>query len=206
MSESVAGVDVSRETFEGLEHFADLVRKWTQRINLISPATLPDLWNRHICDSAQLYTYAPDHFGHWVDLGSGGGFPGIVLAIIAAEHQPDAEFTLIESDQRKATFLRTAKRELGLNITVHAKRIADVAPSRADVVTARALSPLPDLLGQVAQHMHPDGSALLPKGRSAKEELAAARASWSFALEEYPSFTDPDARLLKIQRITPLGA
>lgn len=206
MMTALAGVDVSRETTEKLMAFAALVQKWTARINLVSPATVDEIWTRHILDSAQLYRLKPDHFNHWADLGSGGGFPGIVLAIIGQEHNPTATFTLIESDQRKAAFLRTAKSTFNLKITIHAARIADVQPLRADVVSARALSPLPVLLGQVSYHLAPTGLAILPKGRNAATELATARKSWSFALEEHPSLTDPDARVFGIKRIERLGA
>lgn len=197
----VGGVDVSRETSDRLEAFAALVAKWTPKINLIAPGTVAEIESRHIEDSAQLYALAPPGFRHWADLGSGGGFPGIVIAILAAEHDPTACVTLVESDQRKATFLRTALRELGLSATVASDRIEALAPLQADVVSARALGPLPTLLGLVARHLAPEGRAILPKGRGAAAEVAAARASWRFDLAETPSKTDPEARILRIERI-----
>ena len=206
MVPALAGQDVSRETMERLQGFAALVEKWTPRINLIARGTLDDLWNRHIVDSAQIYAFAPESYGTWADLGSGGGFPGIVAAIIARERQPGADFVLIESDQRKCAFLRTATRELDLAVTVIAGRIESVAPQQADVVSARALAPLGALLPLIDRHLAPDGRALIHKGRRAPQEMAEAREHWSFALEDHPSITDPDARLLDIQRILPRGS
>ncbi|MFC6758343.1 16S rRNA (guanine(527)-N(7))-methyltransferase RsmG [Sulfitobacter porphyrae] len=118
---SLDGLNVSRETTVLLTQFSELVERWTVRINLISKASVDGIWERHVADSAQLFELAPE-FEHWVDLGSGGGFPGIVIAIIAKEARPEARITLVESDLRKATFLRTAIRELGLNAKVIAER------------------------------------------------------------------------------------
>lgn len=205
MTFNVAGNDVSRETYDDLAQFGDLVRKWTAKINLIAASTTDDLWDRHIVDSAQLYQFAPKSFSNWLDIGSGGGFPGIVMAIYAKTQQPDAVFVLIESDQRKATFLRTASRELGLNVTVVAERIEATTPQNADVVSARALTTLSTLLPLAKRHIKPTGLCLFHKGRRAKDEIAEARKAWQFDLEEHPSFTDPDARLLVIQRISRAG-
>jgi len=203
--EQLAGIDVSRETIERLEAFAALTTKWTPKINLIAKGTLGGLWDRHIVDSAQIYQLAPQGFAKWVDLGSGGGFPGIVVAAIAKERQPGAQFTLIESDQRKCAFLRTAARELDLNVTILASRIEDAPPQSADIVSARALASLSTLLPLIRRHLDQDGRALVHKGRQAAQEVAAARGFWSFDLEDHPSITDPDARLLDIRRILPLG-
>lgn len=201
MTNQVGGQDVSRETFAELQAFAAMVEKWTPRINLVSKASLRNLWNRHIVDSAQLYRLAPPSYHTWVDIGSGGGFPGIVMASLAKVQQPDAKFTLIESDQRKASFLRTAARELSLPVTVLAERIEAVEPQSADVVSARALSALSVLLPLVSQHLKPSGVGLLHKGRQFQQEIAEARQSWCFDLEEHPSMTDPEARLLRVKRI-----
>ena len=201
----IADLSVSRETYDRCAAFAALTAKWTPRINLIAKGTVGDIWQRHIVDSAQIYRLAPPEFRTWVDLGSGGGFPGIVVAAIAREKQPDAAFVLIESDQRKCAFLRTAARELDLPVTVLASRIEAAAPQAADVVSARALAALTDLLPLIQRHLAPTGRALIHKGRQAAQELAEARALWSFALEDHASITDPDARLLDIQRILPRG-
>ena len=205
MSIEVGGVNVSRETFEELQQFADLVRKWTPKINLISPATIPELWERHIVDSAQIYRFAPESYKKWVDIGSGGGFPGIVMAIIAKTQQPDASFVLIESDQRKATFLRTAARELNLRVTVLAERIENAAVQGADVVSARALSTLSTLLPLIERHINSDGQAILHKGKKAGEEIADARQNWRFDLEEFSSLTDLGGQILIVKGISRVG-
>lgn len=203
MSSELGGVNVSRETIQDLEALAELTTKWTPKINLIAKGTVADLWNRHIIDSVQLYRHAPKTYSNWVDLGSGGGFPGIVMAIIAKEKQPDAGFTLIESDQRKAVFLRTVARELVLPVKVIAERIEQAHPQAADVVSARALSSLSSLLPLAHRHLRDGGICLFHKGKQAAQEVADAQENWSFDLEDHASFTDPEARLLVIQRITP---
>lgn len=197
----IGGVNVSRETSQALETFAALVLKWTPRINLIGASTKVDIWERHIVDSAQIYRFAPESFDIWLDIGSGGGFPGIVAAILAKEHAPKAQFVLVESDLRKATFLRTAIRDCDLNAKVLAERVENLPAINADVVSARALGALSMLLPLVALHMRQSGLALLHKGRQAESEIAIARQDWRFDLEEVASITDPDARLLLIQRI-----
>ncbi len=205
MKSTVAGLDVSRETIGDLQKFADLVCKWTPKINLIARSSVETIWDRHILDSVQIYRYAPTGYKKWVDIGSGGGFPGIVMAIIAKSSQPDASFVLIESDQRKSAFLRTAARELGLSVTVLAERIEVVEPLNADVVSARAVTALSGLLPLATRHLAKDGLALLHKGKQAGQEVSDAQQAWSFELEDYPSFTDPEARILAIQRIFALG-
>lgn len=200
--ETIGGVDVSRETIADLRAFAALVLKWTPKINLISANSEAALWDRHIIDSVQVYRHAPPHPGIWLDIGSGGGFPGIVAAIIGKAQHPDTRFVLIESDQRKATFLRTVIRELGLAATVLDARIEDVQPVGADVVSARALGTLSMLIPFVVHHMRPDGMAILHKGKQADTEIADARLMWRFDLEEAASLTDPEGRLLKIKRIS----
>ncbi len=203
MMKSVGGIDVSRETYQDLVAFAALTTKWTPKINLIAAGSVTSIWERHIVDSAQLFRFSPASFEKWVDIGSGGGFPGIVMAILAKDTHPDAQFILIESDQRKATFLRTAARELRLNAKVIAERIEQVTPQGADVVSARSLTTLSSLLPLAGRHMTADAQALLHKGRQAAQEIADARKSWSFDLEDHASITDPEARLLVIKRILP---
>jgi 16S rRNA (guanine527-N7)-methyltransferase len=193
------GLDVSPATLQRLEAFEALARRWTDKINLVAPSTVPDLWTRHIADSAQLWPFAPEGARTWADLGSGGGFPGLVIAILAAE-VGTLHVTLIESDQRKCAFLRTAARELGVKATVIDQRVEAAPPQEASVVSARALAPLPALLPLVARHLAPGGTALLPKGRDFASELDAARAQgWTFAAEAFPSATDHSARLLRLK-------
>lgn len=193
--------DVSRETIDKLRTFADLAAKWTMRINLIAKSTVPDIWNRHILDSAQLYQYAPP-FGAWVDIGSGGGFPGIVMAIMAAEKNVSATFTLIESDARKSTFLRTAARDLQLSVKVITARIETAEAQNADVLSARALGSLADLFPHAARHLKPEGTALFMKGRRHQEEIRALQPNWTYAMTEHPSMTDEQSRILSFKRIS----
>uniref|UniRef100_UPI0040479CE6 16S rRNA (guanine(527)-N(7))-methyltransferase RsmG n=1 Tax=Yoonia sp. TaxID=2212373 RepID=UPI0040479CE6 len=197
----LAGTNVSRETITRLTAFAALTTKWTPHINLVARSTLDDLWTRHIVDSAQIFQYAPAGAARWVDVGSGGGFPGIVVAAIAADLRPEMQFTLIESDQRKATFLRTAARELQLDIEVIADRVELVAPQNADIISARALSSLHDLFPLILRHLSPDAISILPKGKSYAEEISLARQNWRFELDAHPSMTEPDARILVVKDI-----
>lgn len=197
----VGGVDVSRETFAALKGLEDLVRKWSPAINLVSKATMSDLWDRHIADSAQLFLLCPPDARAWVDLGSGGGFPGLVLAAIAREQHPGLKFTLVEADQRKATFLRQAARSLGLTVVVLDQRIESLAPLQADVISARALAPLSDLLGFAAVHLRAGGTAIFPKGARHAEELTEARNRWTFDIETRPSQSDRDSAVLVIRNI-----
>lgn len=197
----IPGLDVSRETEERLRTFSELVLKWTTKINLIAKGTQDDIWDRHIVDSAQVWLNAPETFKSWVDIGSGGGFPAIVLAAIAKEKMPEATFTMIESDQRKATFLRTAIRELGLNAKVISKRIEEADPQNADVLSARALASLDLLLGFAERHLKTDGVALFQKGKGVNEEIDAAKQNWSFAYELHDSITDAEAKLVAVREI-----
>lgn len=201
MAAPAAMLNVSRETLARLEQFAELLGKWNARINLVAPSTIPDLWSRHIQDSAQIYTHAPADAQHWVDLGSGGGLPGLVCAILAHEERPECRFTLIESDKRKSAFLMTAIRELGLSARVLSERAEHAEPQAADVVSARALAPLPALLALVARHVAENGTALLPKGKNHSAELAAARREWHFEHDAIESQTDPLARVLILKEI-----
>ena len=189
-------MNVSRETFEQLEIYAELLRSWNKRINLVSPKSLAHLWGRHFLDSAQVFKFGK-HATRWADLGSGGGFPGAVCAILAGH---DTDVTLIESDQRKAAFLRTLARET-TGFTVLSERIENTRPQNADAVSARALAPLPKLLGYVMRHISADGFALLPKGKNADAEVREALEHWRFRCETYPSETDNDAVILKISEI-----
>lgn len=195
-------MNVSRETSQRLEIFETLVRKWNPAINLVSRSSLKDLHERHIVDSVQVFEIAQVSEGHWVDLGSGGGFPGLVVAAMAADTAPGLRVTLVESDGRKAAFLATAAREMGLSVKVLAERIESAEPQAAQVVSARALASLPDLLPMAVRHLAPKGIALFPKGAGHAREIAEARKGWRFSLVEVPSLTDPDARILKLGDIS----
>lgn len=190
---------VSRETIERLEHLVGLMKKWNPAINLVSNTTLEDAWSRHILDSAQIYALAPQSTRHWADLGSGGGMPGLVIACIAAELDPGMRMTLVESDQRKATFLRQASQQLGLDTQIVAERIEKLVPLRADVLSARALAPLDVLCGFAMRHLGIDGVALFPKGANHAIEIEEARRNWTMTLECVPSKTDRSAVILKVK-------
>ncbi|MBY6044981.1 16S rRNA (guanine(527)-N(7))-methyltransferase RsmG [Phaeobacter italicus] len=196
----IAGVDVSRETYDRLKHYESLVQKWSPKINLVAKSTLEDVWDRHIVDSVQVCDLVsfPET---WVDIGSGGGFPGVVVAIIAAEKARDCQVTLIESDQRKCAFLRTALRECGVKGRVISDRIEKVAPMGAGVLSARALADLSLLLEFAERHLSKDGIALFSKGVQWKKEVDNARSQWRFELESTKSWTEPDAVVLKIEGV-----
>jgi 16S rRNA (guanine527-N7)-methyltransferase len=198
---TVGGVDVSRETFTLLEAYAALVRRWTPAINLVSKSTLDDLWRRHISDSAQLFTLCPASAVSWVDLGSGAGFPGLVVAVLAKQLQPGLQVTLVEADLRKATFLRQAAQALNLTVTVRSERIETLPPQNADVLSARALAALPDLLVYADKHLRPDGLAIFPKGVRYKAELDQARIAWDFSVDTRSSLFESDAAILTIRNI-----
>jgi 16S rRNA (guanine527-N7)-methyltransferase len=195
-------LNVSRETEALLRQFVALLGKWTVRINLISNSGLIDVWARHILDSAQLFRFAPAGPVHWADVGSGGGFPGIVICILAKESPHPFRVTLVESDQRKAAFLRVAAHELGLAPRILSSRIEDMPPLHVDVLSARALGPLSALLGYAERHLSRTGMAVFPKGRTAPAEIEAARQSWHFDLAASASMTDPEAQILRIQNIS----
>lgn len=194
-------MDVSRETAERLALYAARLREWNPRINLVAKSTLDDLETRHFADSTQLFDLAAHPVGHWVDLGSGGGFPGLVIAIRAMASGSPSRVTLIESDQRKAAFLRTVIRETGAPAAVLCDRIESVAPQQADALSARALTDLTGLLDHAARHLAPGGLCLFPKGASWQKELPAAAARWRFDLQTAKSLTDPDAVILLIKGI-----
>ncbi len=192
------GLGVSRETLDRLEHYAALIQRWTPRVNLVAASTLDSLWTRHILDSAQIFPLAPPTARTWADLGSGAGLPGIVMAILAAEKRPALSVHLVESDRRKAVFLRTAIRETGINASVHVARAETLGPLHADVVSARALAPLDTLLDLAERHLAPEGVALFPKGANWRSEVDTALARRRFRCEDVPSVTAPDAVILKI--------
>ncbi|SDF46823.1 16S rRNA (guanine527-N7)-methyltransferase [Celeribacter baekdonensis] len=193
-----AGLDVSRETFERLEAYFSILKKWNPAINLVAKSTVENAWDRHFLDSAQVFALAPKESKSWVDIGSGGGFPGLVCAVLAAEHAPEMAFTLVESDQRKAEFLRTVARDLNVPVTVIAKRIEDIPPLNADIISARALAALPLLLNYAERHLSESGLAIFQKGANVSNEIAESLETWRFTYEEYPSATGQDAVTLLI--------
>jgi 16S rRNA (guanine527-N7)-methyltransferase len=176
--------------------YAELIARWSPRINLVAPGDLPRLWDRHIADAAQLLPLIPPGTRTLADLGSGAGLPGLVLAILTG-----LPTHLVERDRRKAAFLREAARAAAASATVHAADAASLTPLNADVVTARALAPLPELLPLVARHLAPGGAALLPKGATAEAELTATPPLWTMRVERFPSRTDPAATILRLTEV-----
>jgi 16S rRNA (guanine527-N7)-methyltransferase len=193
--ERLAGAfSVSRETEERLRAFADLLVRWQTRINLVGPATLKDLWRRHILDSAQLFPLLPS--GPVLDLGSGAGFPGLVLAILGA-----APVHLVESDQRKCAFLREAARITGTEAVIHACRAEALAPFPVAAITARALAPLPRLLVLAAPFLKPGTRCLFLKGRGSEHELTEAAKDWMMTVERIPSRSDPRGFIVSLSEV-----
>ena len=180
-----------------LERHLALLEQWNPRINLVSRASLADAWTRHFANSAQLWRLRPPGARVWLDLGSGAGFPGLVVAAMAADSEP-LEVHLVESDQRKAAFLATVVRETGVRATVHAERAEAMPALGADVVSARALAPLDTLLGLSEKHRRPGGIGLFPKGASVHKEIAEAAVHWHFDHAIHPSLTDPRAAIVEI--------
>ena len=194
---------VSRETCERLEAYIALLTRWNARINLVSPATIDTVWARHVADSAQLFDLAPASASSWIDLGSGAGFPGLVVAALAADKQPGRHVTLVESDTRKAAFLTTAAREMDVDVTVERCRVEALAPRPFDVVSARALAPLAQLCA-LAHPFSAKGTVFLfPKGRQANSELTAATAHWHIHAEQIASRTNPEATVLRLLELEP---
>lgn len=231
---------VSRETLDRLRTYEALLKTWQKVVNLVSPATLDQVWHRHFADSAQLLALglsspppvwgrtgggesrtpavvvppAPNPYPQgggepggksWLDLGSGGGFPGLVVAIMLAERDPEARVTLVESDSRKAAFLAEVARKTGVAVEIRAERsekAATQANSRIrDVVSARALAPLPKLLGLALPFFSPRTVALFPKGREAGIEIEEAKKRFDFACETAPSLTEADARIVIVRNL-----
>lgn len=196
------GQNVSCETMELLGSYAATLVKWNAKINLVSGSTLPDLWARHIEDSLQIMPLVVQQWRHWVDIGSGGGLPGIVVAIVSKETSPASVVTLIESDQRKAVFLRAVIRDLKLNAEVLSVRAENAPPLNADVVSARAVAPLKDLLPLVLRHLKPTGEGVFPKGRSFDAELAEAKREWSFEYNAHASRIAPDSVVVTVRNLS----
>jgi 16S rRNA (guanine527-N7)-methyltransferase len=198
-------VPVSHETATRLDQFVELLLRWQHAVQLVAPSTLPKLWTRHIADSLQLIAHAPEA-KVWADFGSGGGFPGLVIAIALAG-QPGAVVHLVESDARKAAFLREAARVTGSPAKVHAERAESAAEQigTVDIVTARALAPLSRLLELAWPLIGAGARAIFPKGQHLDEELTEAAKSWMIQSRTLPSLTDPTGTILIIESAAPLS-
>lgn len=192
---------VSRETFDGLEGFEAMFRTWAGRINLAAPSTLDDIWDRHILDSAQLAPVAPEAL-RWLDLGSGGGFPGLVFAFLLKE-RPGGQIDLIESNRKKAGFLQAVIGQFSLPARVHARRIDEEIKDLGlpEIVTARALAPLPLLLGLAFPWLSTGARGLLHKGRDYGREIQESSLLWQYDLVEHRSKVDADSVILEIANL-----
>lgn len=193
---------VSRETAGRLERFVALLRKWQPAENLVSPKTLPELWRRHVADSAQVVKLFPDA-NRWLDLGSGAGFPGLVISIFGGVH-----VDLVESNQRKCAFLRAAIRETSASATVHEGRAEEVLTrwtGRVDRITARALAPLGDLLALAEPVMAKGVPAAFLKGQEAEREISEARRTWNFIVETHRSVTGEGGVILDVGALRRAG-
>jgi 16S rRNA (guanine527-N7)-methyltransferase len=190
--------DVPRETFERLEAFAELIAVENAQQNLVARSTLPQIWSRHIADSAQLLLLAPGPGAHWLDLGSGPGFPGLV---IAALH--DGPVTLVEERRIRCAFLERARQALGLEarVTIQCQRVERLEQQAHDVISARAFAPLDRLFHLSLPFARKSTRWVLPKGKNAKSELEAVRASWQGAFSLEPSLTDPDAQIIVAEAV-----
>jgi 16S rRNA (guanine527-N7)-methyltransferase len=193
---------VSRETSDRLVALADLLRRWNARINLVAPRTIDDLWRRHIEDSAQLHTLAPDTAKTWIDLGSGAGFPGLVVAAMAADKGRPLEMTMVDSDSRKCAFLREAAREMALEVDVRTERVERMRPEPHDVISARALASLDRLIDLSNRFTATSTVRLFPKGASAACELTEAEKHWHIECRSHPSVTDRRAVILEIREVS----
>lgn len=193
--------NVSRETMDMLVAYENCLIKWNPAINLVSKQSMADLWTRHIQDSAQLWALMPKTATSLIDLGAGAGFPGMVLAILAKENSTPLKISLIEADQRKCSFLQYVCREIGLEPEIIAERIENIPSLSADVITARALAPLDQLLEFAERHKSTDGCCIFQKGRNVEKELTEARKNWTFKVQKTQSQTDPSGTILTIRDI-----
>ncbi len=195
-------LDVSRETIDRLKIYEALLKKWNPAINLVAKSTIEEAWTRHILDSTQIYSLVAHPVVHWADLGSGGGFPGMAIAILSMEAGSPTRTTLVESDVRKATFLRTVARETGADVEVRAERIEECDPLRANVLSARALADLTTLLSFADQHLAESGQALFLKGASWEKELHDAQRTWQFDWQVAKSQTEQGPAILSISGVS----
>jgi 16S rRNA (guanine527-N7)-methyltransferase len=198
----LATYDVSRETSGKLDLLVGELRRWQAIKNLVGPGTLREAWTRHIADSLQLVEIEPEAL-RWLDLGSGAGFPGLVIALALAE-RPGAEVHLVESNSRKCAFLRHVARLTGAPATIHEQRLetaVDGFAGKIEVVTARALAPLPALVGWTQGLLKTGTVGLFPKGRDVQSELTEAAKSWRLETDLVPSRTDSEARIVRIRSL-----
>ena len=195
--EACARLDVSRETQERLEIYVDVLKRWQKSINLVSATTLDDVWRRHILDSGQIFRHLADQQGQVMDIGSGAGLPGLILAIMGAG-AADKPVMLVESDERKCAFLAVAARQCGIKVKIRNARLEHLDPIFPDTITARAMAPLERLLAWTAQQHHPGLECLFLKGERAEEEMACLADHPHINVETSASLSSPEGVILKL--------
>ena len=195
------GLSVSRETLQRLYSYEMMVSRWNSTINLVSKTSLKDLWGRHIVDSSQIYSCAQPKAGLWLDLGSGGGFPGVVIAIIAKELSPKLEIVLVESDTRKCIFLRSVIRELGIGARVENSRIEAFELSNVSFLSARALANMNSLCGFAEKFVSRETICFFPKGGFYEKEVAECSKNWIFEHEIVKSRTSDKGRIIVVRSL-----
>jgi 16S rRNA (guanine527-N7)-methyltransferase len=191
-------LNVSRETLAGFDQWHALLCKWSQKINLVAPSTLPEFWTRHAQDSAQFAKWVPAGARRGIDLGSGAGFPGLAIALMRMNDNP-IHMVLVESNAKKAAFLRTCIQETGAPAEVVCERAESLQNEAFDIITARALAPLDQLLGLSEPFAGPQTVRLFAKGAGVQKEIEQARKHWTFCYEPIPSITEHRATILKIE-------
>ena len=192
-------LNVSRETIDHLNNYIKILKMWNTKINLVSKESIKDVWFRHILDSAQLFKFVNSDIKNWLDLGSGAGFPGLVIAILAKEKFPNLIITLIESDKRKCVFLSEVVRELQLSVKIFPNRIQDSPQQNADIISARALAKLEKLFNYFVYHGKKDCKGLFLKGKSVKNELRLVNDIGVFKLKVGPSTVDKTGYLVEVE-------
>ncbi len=197
--EFAAQTGVSRETLARLKAYADLLADWNARHNLVAKSTLPDVWHRHFLDSAQLAPLLPTAGKTLADLGSGAGFPGLVLAVL----RPDLAVTLHEATTKKCAFLQAAAERMGVKVRVCNARLEDLPRQPFDVVTARALAPLPQLLAYAYRFTGANSVCLFLKGQNVGPELTEAHKYWNMQASQVPSQTEPSAAIVTVRQLGP---
>jgi 16S rRNA (guanine527-N7)-methyltransferase len=198
--EFAAATGVSRETLGRLQRYADLLLDWNSRHNLVSPKSLDDLWRRHFWDSAQLVPFVPGSAKTLADLGSGAGFPGLVMAELLRNR---VQVTLHEATAKKCAFLSAAAAAMELRVTIANRRMEDATASAFDIVTARACAPLPKLLGYAHHFTGLNSVCLFLKGQNVGSELTEAHKSWNMKVRQIPSLTDPSGVILELRELSP---
>ncbi|MGB8601055.1 MAG: 16S rRNA (guanine(527)-N(7))-methyltransferase RsmG [Rhizomicrobium sp.] len=192
---------VSRETSERLACYVEILKDWNTRHNLVAPATLAEVWTRHILDSAQMAAFIPENAKTLADLGSGAGFPGLVLALL---FEGRLDVSLFEATHKKCEFLAAAAEKMALKVSIRNERVEDARPFGYDVVSSRACAPLPKLLGYAARCIGPHSICLFPKGENYRAELTEAQKSWRMTLATHPSQTHKSGVILEISQLKPL--